>query len=413
MTGLDTYRDVLALPGVRRLALIGFLVRVPATAAAIVVTLHVVLTLHHGYAAAGTVAAAAMTGRALGAPLLGRLVDRRGLRPVVALTVVAEAAFWSVAPWLPYPGLLAGALLGGLLGLPVYSVVRQAIAALVPAERRRPAYALDSMSVELSYLVGPAVGTTVAVGWSTTAAMLLVGAGLVLGGSALWILDPPTRAAAPDAITSTSARGAETTGALATAVPGPPADWLTPRLGATLLATAAATMVIFGSELGIVAGLQGSGQAGLIGAVVAVWCLASLAGGYRYGAARRSRSLFALVAALGAATVPVALGGSWWTYALLLVPAGLFCAPSLTASTDAVAALAPDRVRGLVTGLQGSALTLGAAAGSPLAGALIDAYSPAVAIVSAGALGIVVAGAAATVAHRPARLPAVGHTCGQ
>ncbi|MFC5994590.1 MFS transporter [Pseudonocardia hispaniensis] len=384
-TGIATYRDVLALPGVGSLSLIGFLVRIPASAGPITVTLHVVLGLGQGYAAAGTVGAATTIGMALGAPLLGRLIDRRGLRLVLVLTTCAEVGFWAVAPWLPFPALLVGALLGGLLALPVYSVVRQAIAALVPTARRRPAYALDSMSVELSYILGPAVGTALAVGVSTTAAMAVVGAGYALGGVALWILNPPTRAETPH-------DGRRET--------GPVSEWLTPKLVATLLATTAAAAVVFGCELGIVAALQGSGQAGLIGVVIAVWCLSSLAGGYLYGAAHRSRSLYALVAALGLATLPVALGGSWWTFALLLIPAGLACAPSLTASADAVAALAPDRVRGMVTGLQGSSITLGAAFGAPLAGALIDAISPAAAIVTAGLVGVAMAGASALIARR-------------
>ncbi|WP_161631730.1 MFS transporter [Pseudonocardia asaccharolytica] len=383
--GIATYRDVLALPRVGALSLTGFLVRIPASAAAITVTLHVVLGLGHGYAAAGAVGAANTIGMALGAPLLGRLIDRRGLRPVLVLTTCAEIGFWSAAPWLPYPALLAGALLGGLLALPVYSVIRQAIAALVPTERRRPAYALDSMSVELSYILGPAIGTALAVGVSTTVAMIAVGAGYALGGVALCLLNPPTRAEAPRDVRRET---------------GPIAEWLTPQLVATLLATTAAAAVIFGSELGVVAALQSSGQAGLIGVVIGAWCLSSLVGGYLYGTAQRSRSLYALVAALGLATLPVALGGPWWTFALLLVPAGLACAPSLTASADTVAALAPERVRGLVTGLQGSAITLGAAFGAPLAGALIDAFSPAAAIATAGLVGVAMAGVAALVARR-------------
>ena len=39
--------------------------------------------------------------------------------------------------------------------------------------------------------------------------------------------------------------------------------------------------------------------------------------------------------------------------------------------------LAPEHARGVVTGLHGSAITLGAAVGTPLAGLLIDLASPA------------------------------------
>ena len=98
--GLAAYRAVLALPGVAAVTAVSFLARLPASAAAITLTLHVVLTLEHGYAAAGLVGAAATVGMAIGAPLHGRLVDRRGLRTMLVLTLSAQAVFWGVAPLL-------------------------------------------------------------------------------------------------------------------------------------------------------------------------------------------------------------------------------------------------------------------------------------------------------------------------
>ncbi|MHA6792159.1 hypothetical protein ACVGVM_01345 [Pseudonocardia bannensis] len=49
--------------------------------------------LGHGYAAAGAVGAAGTIGTAVGAPLLGRLVDHRGLRTMIVLTLCAEVVF--------------------------------------------------------------------------------------------------------------------------------------------------------------------------------------------------------------------------------------------------------------------------------------------------------------------------------
>jgi MFS family permease len=382
--GIAAYRAVLGLPGVGALTTVGFLARIPSAAAAITLTLHVVLTLDHGYAAAGLVGAAATVGMAVGAPLLGRLVDRRGLRPMLVITMFAETVFWGVAPWLSYPALLVGALFGGLLGLPVYSVIRQSLAAMVPPARRRAAFALDSMSVETTYIIGPALGALLALQVSTTVAMWAVGAGWFVSGAALMLLNPPTRT--PPSPTDAAAP--------------PVREWLDLRLLGALAATTAAVFAVFGTELAMIAGLQTSGQADWIPIVNAVWCLASLAGGFAYGAAPRSLPLPVLVAGLGAATLPVALGGSWWSYALLLVPAGLLCAPSLTASSETVSGLAPEHARGLVTGLQGSANTLGGAFATPLTGLLIDNASPAAAVLTVGAVGIALA-AVAALATRP------------
>ncbi|OLT11027.1 hypothetical protein BJF78_27915 [Pseudonocardia sp. CNS-139] len=376
--GATAYRDVLRLPGVAALTAVGFLARIPATAASITLTLHVVLTLEHGYAAAGLVGAAATVGMAIGAPLLGRFVDRRGLRPMLVLTAVAEVVFWGAAPGLSYPALLVGALVSGLLGLPVYSVIRQSLAAMVPPSGRRPAFALDSMSVEVTYIAGPALGALVALQVSTSVAMWTVGAGWLVSGVALMVLNPPTR-----------------TPETASDAPRPPVrEWFDLRLLGALTATTAAVFVLFGTELVMIAGLQTSGQTGWLPVVNAVWCLASLAGGFAYGAARRSFPLAALVAGLALATLPVALAGPWWSFALLLVVPGMLCAPSLAATSEAVSGLAPEHARGLVTGLHASANTLGGTIATPLTGLLIDVGSPAVAVVTVAAVSLALAACA-------------------
>lgn len=376
------YRAVLATPGLRALVVVGFLARVPVTASLIALTLHVVLTLRLGYGAAGLVGASSTVGLAIGAPVLGRLVDRRGLRTMLAVALVAECAFWSVAPLLGFPALLVCAFLGGLLGLPVHSVIRQAVGVLAPAGLRRPTFALDSMSVEISYIVGPAIGTVMALQLSTPVALWLIGAGRVVGVLALGLLNPATRTG--DGTAPVHRR-----------------SWLTARLGGALLATGAAVFVLFGTELVMVASLQTSGQTGALPVVNTVWGLASLAGGFAYGAVRRDLPLVGLVLGLGVATAPVALGGPWWALALLLVPPGLLCAPALAAGANAVTELAPEHARGLVVGLHGSAMTTGGALATPLTGVLIDTASPEVAVLVVAAVGVVVAAVAGLLLRRP------------
>jgi MFS family permease len=372
--GVAQYRAVLRLPGVTPLVVTSMLSRIPASATAITLTLHVVLALQLGYAAAGSVGAAATVGAAIGAPLLGRLIDRVGLRPVLALGIGAEAVMWSFAPFLPYPALVVAALLNGLLGVQLYSIVRQALAASVPPGQRRPAYAIDSMSVELSYIVGPAAGTALVLAGSSTVALWVIGGGRVLAGVVMWVLNPPTRT--PGTVDA----------------PAPPIrSWLGRPLVGALLATSAAVLVIFGTELAMIAGLEDSGQAGWIPVVNAVWCIASVTGGFVYGALNRAPSLPLLTAAVGVLCLPVATAGAWWSWALLLFPLGLLVAPSLAASSEAVARLSPEQARGVITGLHSSAITLGAAIGTPLAGLMIDVAGPWAAVLTVGSLGVVVA----------------------
>ncbi|MEU4776935.1 MFS transporter [Micromonospora sp. NPDC023633] len=374
---MKPYREALALPGLRSLLLVSVLARVPLTATGVTLTFYVVLDLGRGYGAAGLVGAAITVGAAIGGPLLGRLVDRRGLRPVLVLTGVAEAVFWSTAPMLPYPVLLPAAFLAGSLALPIFSVIRQSIAAMVPPERRRPAYALDSMSVELSFMVGPALAVAAVTAISARTTLYLVGAGIVAAGVAFWVLDPPTRG------------GGEPTGPQPRV---PRRSWLTPRLLAVLAVSAAGTLVLGGTDVAVVAVLRESGDVGWTGAVLAVWAVASLVGGFAYGAVTRSFPPLALMAALSLCTIPVGLGGAhWWLLCLALIPAGALCAPTIAATSDAVSRLVPASVRGEAMGLHGSAVTVGIAVGAPLAGAVIDASAPAWGFTVTGAVGALVA----------------------
>ncbi len=373
---LKPYRLVLALPGIRSLLLVALLARVPITMTAITLTMYVVLALDRGYGAAGLVGAAMTVGAAFGAPLMGRLVDRRGLRPVLVLTTVAEAAFWSSAQAMPYLALVIAALIGGLLTLPVFSVIRQSIAALVPEEHRRAAYALDSMSVELSFMTGPALAVLLAIGASARIAMLVVGAGVVLSGLALFALNPPTRAPDEPAVRSQ---------------PLSRREWLTPRLLGLLAVSSATTLVLGGTDVSVLALLREAGQVEWTGAVLTMWAAYSLVGGFAYGAVSRPISPLWLAVGLGLCTIPVGLGSHWWLLCLALLPAGALCAPAMAATADGVSRLAPASVRGEAMGLHGSAVTIGTALGAPLAGAVIDASTPTWGFVATGLLGALVA----------------------
>src|SRR5439155_6939420 len=270
-------------------------------------------------------------------------VDRRGLRPMLVITTIAEGVFWIAVPVLPYEALLVASFVGGLLALPVFSVVRQSLAALLPEDGRRQAYALDSMSVELSYMAGPALAVFVATAVSPIAAVLSVGATMVLAGVGLYMLDPPTRSGDEEA---------------AAAAPAPPRrSWLCADLVALLIATAGTTLVLAGTDASIVALLRADGQVRWIGLTAAAWGAYSMVGGFIHGAVHRSLPPFVLLALLGLLTIPVGLAGSWWAVCLLLVPAGALCAPTLAATADRVSRLVPASARGEAMGLYGSALT--------------------------------------------------------
>ncbi|GIG02125.1 MFS transporter [Catellatospora citrea] len=371
---IEPYRKILGLPGVRALMLVGLVARVPVIAAGIVLTLHVVNTMHLGYAQAGLVGTASTLGSAIGSPLAGRLLDRHGLRPVLIVTTAAQALFWSIAPQLSYHVLLVGALIAGVLGLPVFSLVRQCIAALIPADQRRPGFALDSMAVELSYMLAPAAAVAAVTAFGSRPTMYAVGIGVVGAGLALIALNPPTRSVAEQANPQAAV---------------PRRQWLRPRLFALLSITAVLTFVLTATDLTLIATLKGSGQETWIGLVIAVWCGYSLIGGFVYGALHRSISPLLLAGVMSALTIPLGLvGGGWWWLLLALIPAGVLCAPSLSATIDTMSQRVPSAARGEAMGLHGTALTIGVAAGAPFAGTIIDGYGPGWAFAATGTAGV-------------------------
>ncbi|MEV4138553.1 MFS transporter [Dactylosporangium sp. NPDC049742] len=395
---LDPYRHVLALPGVRSLMVLALLARIPITAIGVTMTLHVAQDLHRGWGAAGLVGAALTVGTAIGGPLNGRFVDRKGLRPMLVVTTACEAVFWLVAPSLSYPALLVGAFVAGVFSLPVFSVVRQSLAALVPADQRRQAYALDSMSVELSFMAGPPLAVLLMSSLSGRVTMWSIGGFLVLAGLALFLTDPPVHAPADEA----SSEGA-------TAAPLRRRDWLTPRFLAVCAAAAATTMVLAGTDLGIVAMLREAGKVQLIGALLAAWGIYSLIGGFVYGALTRAVPLVALIGGLSLFTIPLGLvGDRWWLLTVALLPAGALCAPTLSASTDLVSRLVPSAARGEAMGWHGSSLTVGLAVGSPLAGWAIDRGSPGWGFAAVGTVGLLITAVLLTLrhTHTPAPSPA-------
>src|SRR5690242_10288498 len=194
MPGVDVqpYAELLRRPGVAKLLVVSIFGRIPRAATSVVLTLHVVLGLHHSYGAAGVLLAGFTVGSALGGPWRGRAVDRLGLRRALVPSLVAEVAFWGAAPFLGYGALLVGSVVYGVIATPTFGIVRQSLGAIVPPENQRPAFALDSMCVEVTFMLAPAAGVLVATQVSTMAALVALGVTNVLAGLAFFALDPPT-----------------------------------------------------------------------------------------------------------------------------------------------------------------------------------------------------------------------------
>lgn len=386
---LAPYKEVLAQPGVPSLLVFVVLARMPVSAAPIVLTLHVVLGLDLGFTSSGAVAATIAVGGAIGAPLMGRAVDRVGLRPVVAFTAVAETVFWLCVDHLTYESLVVAAFFGGLVSIPIWSVPRQSLSAMLAPSQRQAGFSLDSMLVEISFSIGPALGIALLTRAGSPITFVVIAITIFASGAALFLLDPPTRSV-DDASESSGARDGEPSES-AGSRPRLRSWWST-AVTAVLLVTMTSTVILAGTDVALTATMREMDAVPLIGAVFAVWCLASLAGGFVYGATRPIHPMV-LLACLAGLCIPVAFATSWWMLGLLLIPTGLFCAPVISATAQVLAHITPAAVRGQVMGLHGSALIIGTAAGAPLTGLVVDHVEPWYGFLAIGVLGVAVTAA--------------------
>lgn len=413
---MDAYRQVLQAPGAKALLALGFVARIPFSTLGLLLTLHCVLHLDRTYLDAGLIVTASTLGTAISSPWRGRLVDRHGLRRALIPSIIIQPITLVAAAFANYQVLVLLALVGGLFAIPVWTIVRTSLSVIVPANLRRSAFALDAVFTEVVFMAGPAAITVIAIAIGTAPTLLIVAGFVVLAGVGLAIADPPTRseqvmlptklpptlAASESGVLATSEGYAEARVAedLATGqIPvvmfeeGPTARRALLTMGgiAILAATVIGNMAITATDLGIVAILNSDGKQGLIGFVMAVWCFGSLVGGFVYGAMTRTVGPLWVLLALGLLTIPVAFATQLVALLIAVFLAGVALAPLVTATGEAISHRVPEASRGEAMGWHGSAMTIGAAVGSPLFGAVIDEFGAQAGVGSSGVVAAVAA----------------------
>jgi len=369
-----TYADLARIPAVRRILILGLLIRIPIWAANIVLTLHVVQHLDRSYTQAGVLEMIYSLALAVSGPWRGRRLDRVGLRTALVPSLLVMTACWLVAPWVGYWALLGFVAVSGLFMFPIFSIVRQVLIGSVPEHQRTAVLSVDSVVVEFSFMVGPVLGVLAAVYLPTPVALLICQLASVAGGLALWAVNPSLGVDQADTDSAASVRVR---------------DWLSPAVVAILVICATAVVILTGEDLGIVAAMREMHHSHSIGWVLALWGLGSAVGGIVYGALHRHPPAGVLLALLAASTALVAVADGQLAFVVLLTISGVFCAPTITATIDDLSRAVPAGVRGEAMGWHGSALTLGGAIGAPVVGAAIDHGGWQGGFELAGALGFV------------------------
>ena len=406
--GFRAYGSLLKEPQMRQLLFIGFIARLPHTATGIILTLHVVLHMGMTYTQAGVAAAVLTVGIAVGSPWRGRRVDLIGLRRALLPSVIAEAVIWSIAPHLPYIWLLVAAFFGGLLALPIFTIIRQSLGVLASGGQRRTAFALDAIITDTVFMIGPALGAVLATVWSSVWTLTAVGLWTALAGVYLIWFNPPVRSV-PSQAESEAFRTA--TGSIPAIDPTSGAmrqqelsrlagisqrlqsrfGWFNGLVLAVFVSAFGCGLVFSGSDVSIVAVLEAEGEATKLGIVYLFWAGASVFGGLVYGAQERRLNPSWLMFGMALLVVPMALVTDVWLLAIMSVGAGLLTAPTMTAASEWLTEAVPERSRGEAMGYYGSALTAGAALGAPWAGIAIDVISPSAGFVAVAASAMALA----------------------
>jgi Major Facilitator Superfamily len=358
------YLEVLRTPGALSFSAAAAIGRMPMAMFGLGTVL-LVAAVTGRYGTAGLVAAAGAVSYAGVAPQVARLAESFGqgrvLRPLAVIFAAATVTFIATAEMgAPVWALLVTSALAGATMPSLGSMVRTRWSRVLrdPATLHT-AFSLESVADELIFVVGPAVVTLLATdvypAAGVAAAMILAVAG-TLWFAAQRRTEPPPRPARRQAARGRAAAG------LLTLVP---VYWC---LGA-MFATIDLSTVAFAAE---------HGHRQLAGVALGCYALGSAAGGLWYGsrtwrapAERRFAVTLACVAA-GVATFWFQPGLP--TLFLAVCVAGLPISPTLIGGYSLIERQAGEgRHTEGMTWLS-SAIAVGVATGSPLAGHIIDAH---------------------------------------
>ena len=376
------YREILRIPGAVAFCAAGFVARMPMSMFSLGTVL-LIATMTGRYALAGLVAAAGSVGYAFGAPQFARLSDSFGqhrvLRPQAAVFAVTTIVFMTLAQLkAPWAAVMAVGALAGATMPSMGSMVRTRWSVLLAESGLlHTAFSLESVLDEVIFVVGPALVTLLAIDIYPAAgvgsAMALCVTGTLLFAAQRGT-QPPARlragqaAGGPATPVTAASRAPRRAGAWA-AVPGlvtlVPVYWL---LGA-MFATIDLSTVAFAAERGHVR---------VAGLVLGAYALGSAVGGLWYGARHwRAPLERRFVIALGCAAAGVT---TFWfqpglatLFGVILV-AGLAISPTLIAGYGLIERQSPVERRTEGMTWLSSAIAVGVATGSPVAGHLVDTH---------------------------------------
>lgn len=386
---LSRYAGVLRAPHVRALVSASIVARIPIGMLGLALVLFVE-DVKGSYAPAGAVTAAFALSAALLAAAEGRLIDRRGQTVVLlagaSVSVAAFAALVVLGLRGAPTGVLVGcAVVGGTMP-PVSACLRPLWPRLLDRELVTAAYALDSILIEVVFVIGPLLAGLLIALFSPQAA-ILVSTGLMLAGCVWFASLEPSRRWRGEPATSSHLLGALVAPGIRTLVVGSLAVGV-------CFGTLEVSLAAYGND-------RGSGSLG--GVLIALQAIGSAAGGLWYGV-RGDRlgplhvGYLGLLTAVPPLVALLAAAPTLGTLVPLAILSGCVVAPLSAAGNLLASSLAPAGTLTEAFTWVITAIVAGTAAGNAMAGLVIDASSWRVAVLAA--CGATLVGVAATAARR-------------
>lgn len=361
------YAEILRKPGALAFSASGALARLPISMVGIGIVLLISDQRTYGsYGLAGQVSAAYVIAQAVAAPQIAKLVDRYGqariMRPAIAVSMAALAGL-SVAAFRHAPVWLL-VILAALVGLTMGSIgslVRTRWnAVVVTPQELHTAYSLESVLDEVVFIVGPVLATILAASVHPLAGIAVALVAALVGGYvflAQTASEPAVSGRVTDAVERRSLLRM-------------------PEMAMLIVVFVCMGSIFGANDVSTVAFAEEAGQKAMAGPILACFAGGSLVGGLFFGSRNWRTSMWRLFA-VGIALLAAGVSLFFFTTSLqmlagVMVVVGLVIAPTLVTGNALVQAIVP--ARRLTEGLTwiGTALGVGVAIGSAVAGPIID-----------------------------------------
>ena len=380
MISLARYATLLAQPALRTSIAASVLGRLPIGISGLAI-LMLAQDTTGSFGRGGAVAACYVAGLAAFAPLLGRLIDQVGPRAILltcAFAFPAALAALVAALTAEAPPALAFALaaIGGACFPPITVCMRTFFKQRLKEEAQlAAAYSLESVLIELIFILGPVL-VAVFVALASPAAAVLFAAACGCSGTLLFQRSPALRQ------WRVEPRGrASLFGPLAE--PG-----FVPLLIVIVCYASAFGLV----EIGTTAYATETGGPALAGILLGVMSIGSAAGGLVYGSRSwrlpLARQFPLMLAVMGLGIAPLALLPSPWAFGLWCLAAGIAMAPALIMQAMLVAGNSRPEYSTEAFTWSSTGLLAGVGVGLTAGGALLEHAKSPVVFAAAAALSI-------------------------